>query len=1470
MSGKLDAPFARNNLYRGLSRDQINALGPLTFGFDIGIGSVGWAVVAPKVQCIVALGSHVFKAAEDKEGHTYNQARRSARVGRTRYATRKWRLNLLRRVFAEMGILPLPAKDATGRWIDPMIAKSQRKGSSDSNSPWALRSRALTEGSALPIDDFARALYFVVANRGYSFESDGKFEVPVESSSAEAKDQEKYTRALTDSQDFYSVHHEKYRTLGNLIFQASTHGDSFAKNPFTSGKKNRPGEYRFLAKREWLVDEVRTLFAARSSSNSIDADPVLPAARQDLARSLQQTANMPSDATAPVRLCEFVVSLIQAQKPPILTENLDQTIGECELERGELRAAKNCFSNERRTWLEKLNHLRIRRDGKEEALRPDEREAIIDLPYEPQYEKLKLKDIRKALVEKAAFPSDYRDASFNAASYRLVPTDTSARVYVRAQGAERKTLGNAIKIMSSKTQRTEYSKCLLAGNATFAQIRAALGLLESHRFEVVDNESRMVPVDEESTTSLRIVGGPDAFKFFGMEHLDFQFEGQTLPKKDRVRYWARFFAAAKSETTVTLTDIRQTMTGSDTKSKAWVFVMNKRIVEMIELHREASTPFPIEYKDPQAAEETVLMNMKGWHALRKTIGTHAPTDWDRLCDAYRIPFDSAINATTRESTIRLLDMIAETLTRYQLERHIRQQLSKSDLSPEAIDAIAGIKFSGYRNLSLKAIAKILPSLEVGDSYTKAVENAYGKIVPDKTPKRYLDPLERFEFKRHRYNLASGQSYDTGHRDKKYKDLANPVVARSFNRARAVLNAMVAAFGSPEYVNVETSRDLARSKKRRNEIKDEQDANREKNQRAENAAKNLIASKGGSRTPSKALILKIRLYLEQSCKCIYTGEPLDIESEVQYQRDNEGTRSGRDLSPYCQIDHIWPTSITMDESRSNKVLVHAGANQNKLNQIPYDWFHSGTGPDRSWDQFKRAVQECVGLSPQKKERLLATSIDASEFRARNLVDTGYVTRLFAKMLREGLLFKDAGTGEYVSDAIHSEVTRDSPAADRLEHFERARVRMPQGALTSTLRNGWKIPKDRDAGDLHHALDACIIAVTTPSLIHKVNNFHRFKETCEVDNGVVYRKRIAPTGTKTQVVDAQRFFPAPWGTVRGGEFRAELLARLAHDAHSFTTPANEEGQADYQSYPDFLRETVSPVIVTHLIAKRTNGGELHSMNPVAMRYHSVRLSQLTNELLDVKRYGKLFADQWNDLFSQLRAKFTDCGGNAADAFPGGRFELRDGSVVERVRLPIPCLTSDELVMLGIVKTDAQASKSTATFQPIALTALTTKRIDEWLALAETRAAQDVPYLELPIYQFARRNKSLLAAMREPIERVEILNKVPLASRTDTDKQELKAAQRVLARGIPKPETGDARASARRQELRPDYQPPLVRSIRVPAKGGNGAIVRGGLVVLGDATCVDVFKQDGRFTFAPRYGIKDAALARENLELILSTFR
>ena len=57
----------------------VKTSGPLTIGLDIGIASVGWAVLAP--NRIVALGVRAFDKAETaKEGDSLNLVRRMARL----------------------------------------------------------------------------------------------------------------------------------------------------------------------------------------------------------------------------------------------------------------------------------------------------------------------------------------------------------------------------------------------------------------------------------------------------------------------------------------------------------------------------------------------------------------------------------------------------------------------------------------------------------------------------------------------------------------------------------------------------------------------------------------------------------------------------------------------------------------------------------------------------------------------------------------------------------------------------------------------------------------------------------------------------------------------------------------------------------------------------------------------------------------------------------------------------------------------------------------------------------------------------------------------------------------------------------------------------------------------------------------------------------------------------------------------
>jgi len=80
-----------------------SSLGPLTFGFDIGIASVGWAILGQ--SRIVALGVRCFDAAEEpKTGAPLNEHRRLAKTQRNRLRRRAFRLKKLRRILRDAGM----------------------------------------------------------------------------------------------------------------------------------------------------------------------------------------------------------------------------------------------------------------------------------------------------------------------------------------------------------------------------------------------------------------------------------------------------------------------------------------------------------------------------------------------------------------------------------------------------------------------------------------------------------------------------------------------------------------------------------------------------------------------------------------------------------------------------------------------------------------------------------------------------------------------------------------------------------------------------------------------------------------------------------------------------------------------------------------------------------------------------------------------------------------------------------------------------------------------------------------------------------------------------------------------------------------------------------------------------------------------------------------------------------------------
>ena len=94
---------------------------PITIGLDIGIASVGWAVLGE--NRIVDLGVRCFDKAETADrGESLNLARRTARLMRRRLRRRAWRLTKLSRLLKREGLIadtnafqkPFNFKDTSG------------------------------------------------------------------------------------------------------------------------------------------------------------------------------------------------------------------------------------------------------------------------------------------------------------------------------------------------------------------------------------------------------------------------------------------------------------------------------------------------------------------------------------------------------------------------------------------------------------------------------------------------------------------------------------------------------------------------------------------------------------------------------------------------------------------------------------------------------------------------------------------------------------------------------------------------------------------------------------------------------------------------------------------------------------------------------------------------------------------------------------------------------------------------------------------------------------------------------------------------------------------------------------------------------------------------------------------------------------------------------------------------------------
>ncbi|MDE0144673.1 MAG: type II CRISPR RNA-guided endonuclease Cas9 [Nitrospira sp.] len=285
--------------------------------------------------------------------------------------------------------------------------------------------------------------------------------------------------------------------------------------------------------------------------------------------------------------------------------------------------------------------------------------------------------------------------------------------------------------------------------------------------------------------------------------------------------------------------------------------------------------------------------------------------------------------------------------------------------------------------------------------------------------------------------------------KYYGGVTNPTVHIALNQIRHVVNELIHRYGHPKSIAIELARDLPAGKEGRAAINKEQTDNQNKNEKLDE----MLLERGQTINSDNRLRLRLWQELDESdpngrC-CPFTGKKI-CKADL--------------FSDSIEIEHLIPFSISLDDSRANKVICTRQANRDKGNRTPFEAF--GNSPDgyRWGDILERSKQ----LPEPKRWRFQKDALeiwkrDYSDFTERHLNDTRYIGRL-AK--------------EYLSNICPFN-----------------KIDVLTGRLTALLRSHWGLnnilqvrkqetKKTRD-DHRHHAVDAIVIGMTSRAMLQKVS-------------------------------------------------------------------------------------------------------------------------------------------------------------------------------------------------------------------------------------------------------------------------------------------------------------------------------------------------------------------------------------------------
>lgn len=380
---------------------------------------------------------------------------------------------------------------------------------------------------------------------------------------------------------------------------------------------------------------------------------------------------------------------------------------------------------------------------------------------------------------------------------------------------------------------------------------------------------------------------------------------------------------------------------------------------------------------------------------------------------------------------------------------------------------------GYASLSRKAIRKMLPYLRAGKNYADAAQAAgYHHSLIQQYPENQLElPAPKLT--------------------------ANPIVQQALYEIRALVNTLLHEFGRFDLIRVELARDLKVSKKKREQIRDEQRKNRRENDSIRQELERL-----GQR-PNHRNLEKYLLWKECGKMCPYTG--LEISQTDLF-------------SARFEIEHIWPYDRTLDDSRANKTLSLRTANADKGNRTPHEWL-AGDPP-----RYAQVLDRVRTQMPRKLRRFEQAELKMEgedSFVQRQLNDTRYISREARAYLKSICNKVQVATGQTTAPLRH--------------YWGLNSVLTPAGETEHKNRDDHR----------HHAVDALVVAATTPRMLQEMSHWNTINRPYELHNfplpwesfhsqvrEAVQDILISRKNTDRTVTSCDRYLREPSGKVRRG--------------------------------------------------------------------------------------------------------------------------------------------------------------------------------------------------------------------------------------------------------------------------------------------------------------------------------------------------